>query len=195
MKFKYPFGATPIDDDELTDLIPQHITLQKELNEWEQANINKAAAKYYGKNFKSENILNFSFILDVHKNMFDETWRWAGKSRKTMKNIGVEVSQIFEQTKNLCEDVKYWIKNNTYPVEEIGVRFHHRLVKIHLFPNGNGRHARLITDLLMKSLNKPMFTWGNKDLYNEGTVRKDYINALKEADNNNYKPLIEFVKS
>lgn len=195
MKFKYPFGATPIDDDELMDLIPGHITLQNELNEWEQANINKAAGIFYGKSFNSDYILSFSFILDVHKNMFDETWKWAGKTRKTVKNIGVEVSQIFEQTKNLCEDVKYWIKNNTYPVEEIGVRFHHRLVKIHLFPNGNGRHARLITDLLMKSLDKPMFTWGNKDLYNEGTVRKDYINALKEADNNNYKPLIEFVKS
>jgi len=195
MKFKYPFGATPIDDDELTDLFPEHISLQNELNEWEQVNINKAAGIYYAKSLNSENILSFSFILDVHKNMFDETWRWAGKTRKTMKNIGVEVSQIFEQTKNLCEDVKYWIKNNTYPVEEIGVRFHHRLVKIHLFPNGNGRHARLITDLLMKSLNKPMFTWGNKDLYNEGTVRKVYINALKEADNNNYRPLIEFVKS
>jgi Fic-DOC domain mobile mystery protein B len=195
MKFKYPFGATPIDDDELSDSIPEHITLQKELNEWEQANINKAAGIFYGKSFNSENILSFSFILDVHKNMFDETWRWAGKTRKTVKNIGVEVSQIFEQTKNLCEDVKYWIKNNTFPDEEIGVRFHHRLVKIHLFPNGNGRHARLITDLLMKSLDKPMFTWGSKDLYNEGTVRKDYINALKEADNNNYKSLIEFVKS
>jgi len=195
MKFKYPYGATPIGEDELTELIPQHVTTQTELNEWEQANINLAAVKYYVKIYKYTDILNFSFILDVHRNMFDKTWKWAGKTRKTLKNIGVEVSQIFEQTKILCEDVIYWIKNNTYSNLEIGVRFHHRLVKIHLFSNGNGRHARLITDILMKSLGETMFTWGNKDLYNEGIARKEYICALKEADNNNYKPLIEFVIS
>lgn len=111
-----------------------------------------------------------------------------------MKNLGVDVSQIFEQTKNLCDDVNYWIENKTFSIDEIGARFHHRLVLIHLFPNGNGRHSRLVTDILMKSIGQKIFTWGSKDLYNEGENRSKYIFALKEADKNNYKPLIEFVR-
>ena len=195
MKFKYPEGAAPTNEDEAADLIPTHIYLQKELNEYEQANILKASKKYYSKSFKYFDILVFNFILKVHKDMFDETWKWAGKTRKSMKNIGVDVSAIFEQTKYLCDDVKYWIENKTYSNDEIGARFHHRLVQIHLFPNGNGRHSRFITNILMKSLGEKIFTWGNKDLYKEGETRSKYISSLKEADKNNYKPLFEFVRS
>jgi Fic-DOC domain mobile mystery protein B len=194
MKLNYPEGATPVDADELSELIPPHITLQKELNEWEQANILDAAGYYYPRNFKCDEILTFDFILKVHERMFDKTWKWAGKTRKTMKNIGVDVSMIIETTKNLFDDVKFRIKNNVYPVDEIGARFHHRLVQIHLFPNGNGRHSRFITDLLMKSLGAEMFSWGSKDLYAQSSVRSEYINSLKEADENNYLPLIKFAR-
>lgn len=195
MKFSYPHGATPIDEDEASELIPTHVYLQEELNEYEEANILNAASKYFVKTYKYSEILDFNFLLDVHESMFDKTWKWAGKTRKSAKNIGVEAAQIYEMTKNLCEDVKYQIENETYNPEEIGARFHHRLVQIHLFPNGNGRHSRFVTDMLMKSLEQPVFTWGDKDLYHESDIRSKYISALKEADNNNYKPLMEFVNS
>lgn len=195
MKFRYLYGSTPIDEDEASELIPTHIYLQDELNEYEELNILNAAKKYFNKSLVYSNILSFNFLLEVHKNMFNKTWKWAGKTRKSTKNIGVEVTQIYEMTKNLCNDVKYWIDNEIFNTDEIGARFHHRLVQIHLFPNGNGRHSRFVTDMLMKSLEQPTFTWGNKNLYHESDVRSKYISALKEADNNNYKPLIEFVKS
>jgi Fic-DOC domain mobile mystery protein B len=195
MKLIYPEGATPIDADELSELIPPHISLQKELNEWEQANILGAAGYYYPRNFRHDEILPFDFILMVHEKMFNKTWKWAGKTRKTAKNIGVDVAMIYEMTKNLCDDTKYWIENKTYSQDEIGARFHHRLVLIHLFPNGNGRHSRFITDLLMKSLGVEMFSWGSKDLYAQSSARTEYINALKEADKNNYPPLTKFVRS
>lgn len=194
MKFDYPKGATPIDDDELADLIPWHITLQSELNEWEGQNILEANTLLGAKEFKYKDILTFDFLLYVHKLMFDRTWKWAGKTRKSMKNIGVDVSRIFEQTKYLCDDTLYWIEHNTFPADEIGVRFHHRLVLIHLFPNGNGRHSRLVTDILMRSIGQPIFSWGSKDLYHEGEIRKKYIIALVEADKNNYMPLLNFVR-
>jgi Fic-DOC domain mobile mystery protein B len=194
MKFNYPDGATPIDVNELAGLIPDYITLQKELNEFEQENILSAKEKFSVTNLSYEDILDIYFLLKVHYDMFDKTWKWAGKTRKSMKNIGVDVSQIFEQTKYLCNDVKFWIENNSYPKDEIGVRFHHRLVQIHLFPNGNGRHSRFVTDLLMKSIGNILFTWGKKDLYSQSSVRNNYINSLKEADNNNYKPLLDFVR-
>lgn len=194
MIFDYPKGATPIDDDELAELIPGHITLQSELNEWESQNILEANKILSVRKFKYSDILTFNFILYVHKIMFDRTWKWAGKTRKTMKNIGVDVSQIFEQTKYLLDDIKFWSEHGTYLPDEIGVRFHHRLVQIHLFPNGNGRHSRLVTDILMRSLNQPIFTWGNKDLFHEGDLRSKYILALIEADKNNYKLLQNFVR-
>lgn len=195
MKFKYPYGATPIDEDEALELIPTHIYLQDELNEYEELNILNAAKKYFNRSIGFSEILSFNFLLEVHKNMFDKTWKWAGKTRKSTKNIGVEVTQIYENIKNLCDDAKYWIDKEIFQPDEIGARFHHRLVQIHLFPNGNGRHSRFVTDMLMKSLGQPAFTWGDKDLYHESDVRHKYISALKEADKNNYNPLIEFVKS
>jgi Fic-DOC domain mobile mystery protein B len=195
MKFNYPYGATPINEDEASDLIPTHIIFAEELNEYEEQNIIKASIKYFPKHYQYDEILIFDFLLRVHKDMFNETWKWAGKIRKSMKNIGVDISQIYEQTKNLCKDVKYWIENNTYSFDEIGVRFHHRLVQIHLFPNGNGRHARFITDLLLKNTGNLVFTWGSKDLYHKSEARTNYINALHKADVNDYIPLLKFVRT
>ncbi|RPI19822.1 MAG: mobile mystery protein B [Ignavibacteriae bacterium] len=195
MKFEYPKGATPIDADEAEGLIPSHITLQKELNEWEEHNIADAALKYYSKEYKADKILDIYFLQDIHKDMFDETWKWAGQLRKTEKNIGVAPEKIREETRNLLDDIKYWIEHNTYGKDEICARFHHRLVWIHLFPNGNGRHARFAADLLAISLGIQLFTWGAKELYNDGEERTKYLEALQEADKFNYIPLLKFVKS
>lgn len=194
MKFKYPKGATPIDDSELSALIP-NISLQSELNEYEQLNISDAMLFYGARSFSSDDILNISFLFELHKRMFEKVWKWAGVPRKTMKNIGVEVHLILPMTKDLCDDVKFWIQDNTYPPDEIWVRFHHRLVQIHIFPNGNGRHSRFAADLLSTNLNIPLFSWGHSDLYNESDVRSNYISALKEADNGNINPLLKFVRT
>jgi len=195
MKFEYAKGATPIDIDEAEGLIPSHITLQKELNEWEQANIEDAALKHYNKKYPVDKILDIYFILEIHKDMFDKTWKWAGTIRNSEKNIGSAPEKIREHTKNLIDDIKYWIENKIYNYDEICARFHHRLVFIHLFPNGNGRHARFIVDLLAISLGIELFTWGAKDLYYESDARNQYLDSLKAADNNDYKPLLKFVRT
>lgn len=194
MKFEYAKGATPIDADEAAELIP-NLTTQKELNEWEQQNILTASVKHYGKKYTFEKILDLYFLKSIHKDMFDNTWKWAGEFRKTLKNLGVEPAQIYIELKNMLDDVLYWIKKDTYSKDEICTRFHWRLVGIHLFPNGNGRHARFAADLLAESLGIELFSWGNKDLYNEGEDRNAYIRALKEADNNNIEPLMKFVRT
>lgn len=194
MKFKYEAGATPIDTYEAEELIPT-LTTQKELNEWEQVNITEALKLHSFKKYKPENILDAYFLFKLHKDMFDNTWQWAGKIRVSLKNIGVLPEEIRINLKNLLDDVTYWIENKTYSIDDICIMFHHRLVYIHLFPNGNGRHSRIAADLLVKSLGEKEFTWGNGDLIKKGKARKEYINALKEADNNNYKPLIKFSRS
>lgn len=194
MKFNYPPGATPLDPDEVNELIPKHITTQGDLNEWEAENILKAETWAFSSN-KHGDFLTIDFMKRLHKKMFGETWRWAGEFRKTERNIGVNPFYITTDLKKLLDDVSYQIINKSYPFDEIAYRFHHRLVAIHPFPNGNGRHARLITDLLLTQAGQPRFTWGRQKLESENSIRKQYINALKKADRHEYSSLAEFVRS
>ena len=127
--------------------------------------------------------------------MYGDVWKWAGSFRKSEKNIGIKSYSIAVELKKLLDDALYWLENKTYSNEEIAIRFKHRIVSIHCFPNGNGRHSRLIADLIMTKLfNKSYFTWGNSNLIKANEVRKTYIKALQEADNQNYKPLMAFAK-
>jgi len=194
MKFEYPTGATPLDPNEIDGLIPPHITTQGQLNEWEAANILRAQNWLFAVS-NHGNFLTIEFTKLLHKKMFDGTWKWAGVFRSTAKNIGVDPQMITTELKKLLDDVAYQVINSSYPMDEIAYRFHHRLVWIHPFPNGNGRHARLMTDLLLVQTGQSRFTWGEHKLENEGTTRKQYIRALKDADRHDYAALAEFVRS
>jgi Fic-DOC domain mobile mystery protein B len=188
----YPPGATSLDADELASLIPGHITTQGELNEWEQLNI--VQGEQWARKQRKE-ILNEGFLRQLHKQMFRETWKWAGNFRKSDKNIGVDWLNIGVELKKLLDDVRYQVEHSAFPGDEIAVRFHHRLVAIHPFPNGNGRHARMMADLLVERLGKARFTWGSKNLVDPDDTRKQYIAALQAADARNIAPLLAFARS
>lgn len=192
--FEYPHGVTPLDKNETEGLIPTHITTRGELDRWEQDNINEALA--WVDTHKIKNVLNESFMRRLHKRMFGNVWKWAGTLRRSDKNIGVSWYMISSDLKNLCDDTRYWIDNKTFPADELATRFHHRLVKIHLFPNGNGRHARLMTDILLERFfDRPPFTWGSANLARTGDDRKQYIESLVAADKGDYGLLLNFVMS
>lgn len=192
--FDYPEGATPIDGDEKEGLLIPHISTREELNEWEQRNITDAYS--WLDRTRRKDFLTEDFIRTLHMKMLGKVWDWAGDYRQTDKNIGVDWVQIPIHFRQLLDDVRYWIDNWTYPPDEIATRFHHRLVQIHLFPNGNGRHARVMTDVLLeKILDQEPFSWGSGNLIDEGDVRATYIQALRSADNHNYQPLSDFVRS
>ena len=197
LEIKYPKGATPLSDEELQGLLPDYITTREELNELEQKNIQ--AALLWLRRKHPKDVLVPEFTYDLHKRMFGDIWRWAGKARATEKNIGIDPSLIATELWNLLSDTRYWIVHQTYSWDEIAVRFHHRLVKIHIFPNGNGRHSRLITDLLLEVNHQAPFTWGSKNnpspLEVEGKRRQEYIQSLIKADKGDYQPLIHFVRS
>lgn len=192
VEFDYPPGATPLDADELASLIPGHITTQVELNEWEQLNI--AQGESWAHKQRKE-ILNEAFLRQLHQQMFGETWKWAGEFRKSDKNIGVDWLTIGVELKKLLDDAHYQVEHASYPPDEITVRFHHRLVAIHPFPNGNGRHARLMADLLAERLGQPRFTWGSRSLVDAGDTRQGYIAALQAADARDIAPLLGFARS
>ncbi|MBW2174496.1 MAG: mobile mystery protein B [Deltaproteobacteria bacterium] len=190
MDFNYPEGATPIDLDEEEGLLLTHITTQGELDRWEHDNIVEALA--WIEKTKPTDILNEQFIKQLHKRMFGNVWKWAGQFRQSDKNIGVSWPQVPTSLKNLCDDVPVWIDTH----EEMAVRFHHRLVCVHPFPNGNGRHARLMADIFLENvLGGSPFTWGKQDLSGPSEYRSRYIKALQEADNGDLIPLLEFAKS
>ncbi|WP_223857442.1 mobile mystery protein B [Sphingobacterium micropteri] len=194
MQFDYPAGATPLDPEEADGLKLRHITTRGELDRWEQENIQDAIAWVERK--RKLDVLTDDFICTLHQKMFGKIWKWAGTFRRTNKNIGVDKFVVGVELRQLLDDVKYWIKNGTYSPDEIACRFHHKLVWIHLFPNGNGRHARLITDILLtKMLGKEMFTWGGGSLTDATRTRQQYISALRAADHNDYAELSAFVRS
>jgi Fic-DOC domain mobile mystery protein B len=193
MEFRYPAGATPIDPDEAEGLLLTHITTLGELNRWELDNI--LAAKAWLEKTGPTDILNEKFIKALHSRMFGNVWKWAGQYRQSDKNIGGSWYQVPMSLRNLCDDTTVWIELMDESPDLIAVRFHHRLVSVHPFPNGNGRHAREMTNLLLKNiLNHSEFTWGRESLSEPGSMRKQYIESLHAADEGNYEPLLRFVR-
>ena len=191
---EYSNGATPIDPDEVAGLVLTHITTRGELDRWEQDNIAEALA--WLEKQKPRDLLNEGFIRELHKRMFGNVWKWAGKFRQTDKNIGVPWSQIATSLRNLLDDTRLWVESDKVPPDEMAARFHHRLVSIHPFPNGNGRHARLMTDIFLENLlDRPRFTWGGKNISETSDTRQRYIIALHAADDFDYQPLLDFARS
>ncbi len=191
-----PAGATPLDEDERRQLKPAHITTRSELNEWEQANISEAYDwAYSSRRGGRPPLLSDTYVRRLHKRMFDKTWKWAGEYRTTGKNIGIVPWQIPEQVRILCDNTKYQIDHTRFDPDRLAVEFHHRLVQIHPFPNGNGRHARLITDVLLRSVEREPFTWGGANLETAGQARQRYLDALRAADRGELDLLLRFTQS
>lgn len=196
LEFQYNYGQTPLDEDAKEGLKIKSITLQGELNQFEQLNIEKAVEWTIHTNLKPEKILTEKFIKDLHKKMYSDVWKWAGEFRRSNMNIGIVWTQIGLELKTLIDDTKYWIENNTYSPNEIAIRFKHRIVAIHCFPNGNGRHSRMMADIIMESIfGKVIFSWHKSNMVKADDTRKKYIDALREADNGNITPLIEFAEN
>lgn len=196
LNLEYIKGQTPIDEEEKEGLLIKTISTRGELDEFEQSNIQKAVEWSLKRKFSYKTILTVSFIKELHEQMFSEVWEWAGTFRRSDKNIGVDKYHIEQHLIALLDDCKFWIENNIYEDDEIAIRFKHRLVKIHLFPNGNGRHARICADILIShALNKPIFTWGGKDLTEQSETRTKYLTAIYQADQEIIEPLIAFARS
>ena len=195
LTLQYYEGQTPIDENEKEGLKIKSITTQAELDEFEQLNIEKAVGWTISKQFKPEKILTEKFVKDLHKRMYKDVWKWAGEFRKSEKNIGIPWTQISLELRKLLDDTIFWIKNETFPPDEIAIRFKHRLVSIHCFPNGNGRHSRLMADIIIESIfDKEIFSWHQSNMVKADETRKAYIQSLREADNGNILPLIDFAR-
>lgn len=194
---EYEEGETPLDEDEKEGLLIPTIATRGELDEFEQQNIENAMLFYWNRSISFTRFFTEDFVKEVHRKMYGDVWRWAGEFRKTNKNIGVDKWQVQTDLKSLLDDAYFWVQNKVYSPDEIAVRFKHRIVSIHCFPNGNGRHSRLMADLLIYGAFKEdePFSWGGSTLVKKSEARDLYLKALKEADKGNIQPLIQFAKS
>ena len=185
----YPDGATPLDINELDGLKFKHIETREQLDQMEQVNIQQGLI-WLDKQ-KNADILTIQFCLELHKRLFGEVWDWAGTFRQTEKNIGIDPIYISVELKNLLDDVKAWIEFKTYTAKESALRFHHRLVQIHVFANGNGRHSRIMADAILKYIYKsPQMNWSGENLQKANDHRKNYITSLRKADRHDFEPLL-----
>ncbi len=189
-------GQTPLDEDEKNGLLIATIATRGELNEFEQQNIEEAIFWSISRSYKVENIFTEVFLKALHKRMYGNVWAWAGEYRQTNKNIGVDKWQIPTELRSLLGDVKHWYENKIFSPDEFTIRFKHRLVSIHCFSNGNGRHSRLLADIVIEKIFKlPHFTWGAATLEPNDNARIAYLKAMREADKGDFQPLLYFARS
>lgn len=193
-EFNEQDGQTALDPDETAGLLPRHIETVGALNDWEQENI--LLASKWLQRVKRPGVLTEGFCRDLHRRMFNKTWAWAGTFRRSNKNIGCEWSMVAVKLSQVLGNAQYWVDNETYPPDELVARFHHALVWVHPFPNGNGRHSRMMADALLKQLGQNAFSWGGGgDLVSASEVRARYLAALRAADKGDFSELLVFVRS
>ncbi|HQQ93176.1 MAG TPA: mobile mystery protein B [Bacteroidia bacterium] len=197
LTIQYAEGQTPLSEEEKDGLLIHSVTTHGELNEFEQMNIEKAVEWTLSKTFRPEYILSEDFVRKLHRRMFDEVWSWAGEFRLSEKNLGIPARLIGTTLRQLNDDCLFWVKNKIYSADEIAIRYKHRIVSIHCFSNGNGRHSRLIADVIHKHIfNLNFFNWSDhSNLEQAGEQRTRYLQAIREADRENIQALIEFAKS
>jgi Fic-DOC domain mobile mystery protein B len=189
--------ATPLDPNLRKDLLETWITNRSHLNEAEQENIlrGRAWARRSRRTPEAIDILTDNFVRKLHEQMFGEVWRWAESYRQAELNIRIDPHLIPTRMQELLGNECFWIEHQTFSADEIAVRLHHGLTQIHGFPNGNGRHAREMADLLIERLGGTAFSWCSGSLHDTGTLRAKYVAALKAADEHDMAPLMEFVRS
>ena len=196
LELHYEKGQTPIDEEEKEDLLLPTISTRGELDEFEQANIEKAIGWSLKNSLSRDEVLSIEFIKELHRRMFSEVWGWAGTFRRSNKNIGVDKFIIEQELLILTDDCRYWIANKIYSEDEIAIRYKFRMVSIHPFPNGNGRHSRISGDILAsKIFKRPIFSWGGKSIGKDGEIRKRYLESLYSADQGDISPLLELARS
>jgi Fic-DOC domain mobile mystery protein B len=196
LKIEYAEGQTPLDEEERDGLLIDGITTRADLDEFEQQNIEKAVEWTMQRRYKAEKVFTQEFACELHRRMFGDVWKWAGQFRRSNKNLGCEWHKVGIALKQLNGDAAYWLQQQTCSAEELAVRYKHALASIHCFSNGNGRHSRLMGDIIVSHIfNQPVFTWGAAGLREKNDARVNYLKALKQADAGQLNRLVEFARS
>ncbi len=181
-------GETPID---ISDLKVKGISNRAQLSVVEAENIRKVIVKYLSKRpTRKMAPFDLSWFKRLHKQMFGDVWRWAGRIRREDLNIGVRWSLIETSLQELADDLAYWERDGTNVLER-ATRLHYRAVFIHPFQNGNGRWARMLANILLKRNDGSVTEWPDPELGDAASsIRGEYLTALQAADHGEIEPLM-----
>jgi Fic-DOC domain mobile mystery protein B len=186
-------GHTELSEDDRHGLIPAYIATRGDLFDAEQRNIANALLRRRPPT--PAQLLDEQYLRRLHRAMFREVWAWAGRYRTHETNIGIAPHRIATDVALMLGDARAWIEHDTYVPDELAVRFHHRLVAIHPFPNGNGRHGRVAADYLIRGLGGRAFSWGARSDLETPGLRLAYRRALEQADAGDVTALIDFARA
>jgi Fic-DOC domain mobile mystery protein B len=189
MPVETPSANSVITPEERALLLPS-LSTRAQLNEVERLGIN--AARVWALRatvLQRGDLLTEAFSRELHRRMFGGIWRGAGRYRTTGREPGWEPHRIAEGVGMFLDDTDGWLRFSTYPVHEAAVRLHQRLVAIHPWSNGNGRHARLMADVVVASHGEKPLTWGSRD---PESARRRYAEALRAAETGDVAPLLQF---
>jgi Fic-DOC domain mobile mystery protein B len=188
-----PSGATPLGPDETDLLIPTDVATRADLNAVERDNILSARLWAFSRRgiVDADTLLQTTTLDAIHRRMFGNVWKWAGKRRTRDTNIGSDPAEIVMRLKDVLDDARYWHDHNTFDRIETAVRIHHRIVQVHPYVNGNGRHARFVADLYLHVNGEDTLPW-RPDESDTSVGRATYISALQLADRGDYAALIAY---
>lgn len=186
-----------MDPDARQFLLPEHadVATNNELNELEALNIADAFAWADDQTWQTADFFTQHVLREIHAKMFDQVWVWAGTYRSREVNIGncppEEISTRLEQ---VLGNLSYQSENGR-SAHDVCTALHHCIAQIHPFPNGNGRHARLVARLLAQTmgLERSSLTWGSTEYADEDTRKAAYISSLRAADDGDFGPLKSFI--
>jgi Fic-DOC domain mobile mystery protein B len=184
-------GHTELSEEDRLGLVPTYIATRGDLFDAEQRNIAQALLR---RRPTLAQLLDDKYLRDLHAAMFERVWRWAGRYRLNETNIGIDPDQISTAVRSLVGDARAWVDHHTYEPDEIALRFHHGLVAIHPFPNGNGRHGRVAADFLITSLGLERFSWGADLRVDTDELRAAYRDALQRGDDGDIADLLAFAR-
>ena len=184
-------GETPIDPSKLKKS-HKWIKNRAQLAEVEAKAVGLVHAKYlHGKPDRRRAPFTFKWMMNVNKEMFGKIWVWAGVRRKIeLAGVGSKPYNIEVEVNELLGDMVVWTDTGM-PLIEQATRLHHRAVFIHPFENGNGRWARLLSNILLKQNDGAIVSWPDDNLVGcSSAIREEYISCLKAADQGDVEPLL-----
>jgi len=207
--FSAAYASTPIEPDDHQFLVPEmkHLITWADVDAEEASNIAKGRAWLIAQHFTLDDLFDTLTLRTIHQRMFGKVWTWAGSVRRRETSIGIDPSQIQTQFEQLVQNFR-WRAANADEIgfseeerRELGIRFHTEMVAIHAFVNGNGRHARLVANLVdsamgLGSLADPLYPWGARSGLPSAESRKLYLDAIKLAGSRGeYGPLLDIATS
>jgi fido (protein-threonine AMPylation protein) len=186
-------GETPIDPSGLRSPYKKWVKTRRQLAQPEAENIRKATLKYLtGKLTCRKAPFDVAWMLRLHHEMLGDVWQWAGQTRRTGCQFGVDWQQIEMQLYGTVEDLEIW--QESMDLLEQSTNLHFRGVWIHPFQDGNGRWARLLANIWLRLNGEPIVEWPAEVSGIESRIRQEYLDCIRHAIDGEMGPLIKMHK-